>query len=266
MGLAVDEPKDFALTMPDDYSDGAIAGKEAQFAVTVGEIKRRVLPDLDDEFAKGFGEGYESADAMRKEVEVEMTKESENASDQRYRDAIVSALVEGATMELSPVLIEHETEHMADNQARTLDRVNIRVDDYLRSIDKTEEEMREEMRDEAVKRLSRSFALSRATELEGLEVTDEEVEARVETILSESENRPDSIQDTDELKSSVRRMLLVETTMDRLVTIAKGEAPALDAPEKESPDEESEESAEDETSDAKEETPDERSGIDDTEA
>ena len=258
VGLPVDEPKDFALTMPDDYSDGTIAGKEAQFAVTVGEIKRRILPDLDDEFAKGFGDGYESVHALRREVEAELTKESENASEQKYRDAIVSALVDGATMELSPVLVEHETEHMTDNQARTLDRVNIRVDDYLRSIDKTEQEMREEMRDEAVQRLTRSFALSKATELEGIEVTDEEVEARVETILSESENRPDSIQDSDELKSSVRRMLLVETTMDRLVTIAKGEAPALDAPEKEP--------AEDGKTDAEEETPDERSGIDDTRA
>ena len=258
VGLVVDEPTEFTLTMPDDYGDDAIAGKEASFAVTVGEIKGRLLPDLDDEFAKGVGDGYESVDALRLEVETELTKESENASEQRYRESIVSALVDGATMELSPVLIEHEVEHMEDNQARALDRVNIRVDDYLRSIDKTEEEMRDEMRDDAVNRLRRSYALSRATELEGIEVSDGEVETRVESIMSESENRPDGVQDSDELKSSVRRLLLVETTMDRLVSIAKGEAPALETPDTVS--------AKDDTTDTEEETPDERSGIDDTRA
>ena len=262
VGLVIDEPKEFTLSMPEDYSDGAIAGKDAHFAVTAGEIKRRILPELDDEFAKGFGEGYESVDALRKEVEAELTKASENATEQNYRDSIVSALVDGATIELSPVLIEHEIEHLADNQARALGRVNIRVDDYLRSIDKTEEEMREEMREEAANRLKRSYALSKAMDLEGLEVSDGEVETRVEALLSESESRPDSIQDSDELRSSVRRMLIIETTIDRLVTIAQGEAPALEAPNDESSDKAE---TEDETTDT-EETPDERSGIDDTRA
>ena len=226
VGLAKDEPKSFTLTVPEDYSDRAIAGKEAHFSVTMSEIKERILPELDDELAKGVGDGYDSLDVLRREVEKELKAEAENRTVQQHKDSVVKALLETASIELPPLMVEREIDHLEEDRARMLDRVNVRMDDYLKSIGKTEEEMRGELREQAVDRLKGTLALSKVSELEGLEIQDEEVDGRVESLLSDTAQRSDGRQVTDELKGSVRRMLLAEKTVDRLVAIAKGEVQA----------------------------------------
>ena len=218
------EPKEFTLAIPEDFSDEEIAGKEAHFSVTVNEIKERVLPDVDDEFAKSVGDGYESLDALRQEVEKNLETEAEQGAAERHKQAVVDAILEGATVALPELIVEHEVEHMVERQGAFLGRADIRVDDYLRSIGKTEEEVRAEMRDEAVDRLNRSAALSEVAKREDLEVSAEELEERVQTMVSESGEQEDRLQDSDELRDSVRRVLMAGKTMDRLVAIARGEA------------------------------------------
>ncbi len=226
-GIVIDEPKEFTVTMPDDYGDGSIAGKEAHFSVTVTEIKERILPELDEEFAKSVGDGYESIDALRQELEERVKTEAEQRVAQEYKESAVKALLDGATIELAPLMVEHEVEHMEDERERMLRSVNIRTDDYLQSIGKTAEEVRGEMGDAAVERLKRTFALTKVSELEETEVSDEEVDERIQTLLSETAQEQ---QVSDEMKDSVRRMLVADKTVDRLCAIARGEVPAAPKP------------------------------------
>ena len=240
VGLLKDKPQQFTLEIPQDYSDEAISGKEAEFSVTVGEIKERILPDRDGEFAKSVGDGYDSLDALRKDLKKQLTAEAENRADQEYRESVVDAVVNGASVELPPLMVEHEIDHMGNDQARVLERAKVRMDDYLRSIGKSEEEVRGELRIQAVERLTRTLVLSKVTELEGVEASDEEVEERVRSIIAESAEEEDRDQVSEELKGSVRRMLLVEKTIDHLVAVAAGEAEPLagseDSPADDSPD------------------------------
>ena len=217
---------EFELTIPEDFTDTRIAGQEAHFSVTVKEIKERVLPDLDDEFAKGVGDGFESLEELRAKTDEDLRAEAQSEADRRHREAVVAALLEGATVDLPPVMVEHETQHIQEDQERVLGQVNVRMDDYLRSIGKTEDEMGGEMRDQAVERLKRNFLISKVAEVEGLEVADEEVQERVESLLAESKEGQGRLQDTDELRSSVGRIILAEKAVDRLVAIAKGEEEA----------------------------------------
>lgn len=218
-----DERKDFTVTMPDDHQDESIAGKEASFSVSVIEIKERVLPELDDEFAKSYGDGHESLEALREKVGADLRTEAEQRSGQQYKDAALQALVRDATIELSPLMVEHEVEHMEENRARVFQRVNIRMDDYLKSIGKTADEVRGEMEAEAVERLGRSFALSKVTELEELDASDEDVEERLQSLRADSDQASDEQEITDEVRDSVKRMLLSEKTVDRLTAIARGD-------------------------------------------
>ena len=233
VGLAGGEPRDFTLTIPEDHADQTIAGAEAHFSVTVGEIKERILPELDDEFAKSFGDGYESMDALRQQVEEDVKAEAEGRAERQQRDAVVEALLEGATINLPPLMVDHEIEHMEDQQEQLLSRVNVRKDDYLRSIGKTADELREELREEAVKRLEQVFVLRRVGEAEGLEVTEEEVQERIESSKSESEDGPQTDGDPADLGDSVQRAMLMDKTLDRLLSIASGEAPPLPVAEDE---------------------------------
>ena len=219
VGATTEAPAEFALNIPSDHSDTTIAGQEALFSVIVNEIKERNLPDLDDEFAKGAGDGYDDLAALRESVEEELKQEGEERNAHQHREDVISALVDGFSIELPTVTLEREVEHMEADRAVFLQRLNIRVDDYLQSIDKTAEEARSEMEEEAVRRLHRTFAISRIVELEGVEVPDDEVDARIDALKSGRDVKEISV-------DAVRESLLAEKAVDRLVAIAKGEATA----------------------------------------
>ena len=233
VGIESGSAKEFALELPADFMDETIAGGRIELTVTASEIKERILPELDDEFAKGVGDGHESLEALRREVRKELATQAEQAADRSHRDAVLQALVDGTEVELSPLMVEHETEHIQGDQARVLSQINVRMDDYLRSIGKTAEEMRTETKDEAIGRLKRTFLLPKVAEAEGITVSDEEVEEKVREMLSESREGAPRVQDSDELRGSLRRSLLVERSVDKLVAIAKGEAASENAQEQE---------------------------------
>ena len=202
---------------------------------------------MDDEFAKGVGEGYDGLEALREEVVSNLTQEAESKASQEHRDQIIEALLEGAAIELPPLMLEHEIDHMESERSNMLAQVNIRLDDYLQSIGKTRDDMRNEIKEEAVQRLERTFALTHVAELEGLEVSDEDVDDRIKTIIEESSQEQPEQEITEQTKSSVRQMILAERTLERLEAIAKGEAPELEVVVDEEP-----EVAVDETSDEEE--------------
>ncbi len=229
VGAELDTPKEFELTVAEDFPVDEVAGKPVQVSVTVSDVKERILPELDEEFAQGIGEGYDSLEALREQIEEELKNEFENTAEQELRDSAVSSLLEGATAVIAPVIIDNEVNYMLNEQAQTLARMNIRFDDYLRSVGSSEDEFREQAREEAITRVKRAVALEKLGEAEGIDVSDDEVEERIESIIEDArEQYPDDAQTpeiTDDMRSSIRRMMHSEKVMERLVAIAKGEAP-----------------------------------------
>ena len=235
VGAELDTPKEFELTVGEDFPVEEVAGKPVEVSVTVSDVKERILPELDEEFAQGIGEGYDSLDALREQVEEELKTEFQNTAEQELRDSAMNSLLESSNASIAPVIVEHEVEHMLNEQVQTLARINIRFDDYLRSVGSSEDELREQLREEAVNRIKRAVALEKLGEAEGIDITDEEVDERIQSIIEQNrEQYPDAPADpeiTDDMRSSVRRMMHSESVMERLVAIAKGEAP--DPPEAE---------------------------------
>ena len=264
IGLSAAESKDFTVTLPEDYPDKSVAGEEARFSVTVDEIKGRVLPELDDEFAKSAGDGHEDLESLRQKLREDLEAEAAQRSDMRLRETVVKAVVGGATVALPPLIVEHEVAHMEEEQAKVLERANIRMVDYLRSIGKTEEDMRKELEEQALQKLNSALVLTKVGELEHIEVSDDEVEERLKSITAGSDD--ESVQDG--LSNSVRRMLTTEKTIGSLLEIAKGEAGSSEAEElSEEPageDEPGEEAGEDESNEEKEEAQHDGGSVDDT--
>ena len=227
-GIPAGEDREFDIQIPGDFHDDSVAGKEAHFSVTVKEVKERILPDLDDEFAKGVGRGYQDLAELREGVAADLRTEAEGAETGRYREAAMTALVDGTSFELAEVIVEHEVKHLEQQQQTLLSRLNIRPDDYLRSINSTEDEMRLSMHNDAEERVKRAVALEELGRAEGISVSDDEVEQRVQEILSESDSRRRQ-PDKESVRRSVSQVLLAEKTMDRLVAITKGQGGAASA-------------------------------------
>ena len=223
VGMTADEPKSFTLEVPDDFGDSTIAGKEASFSVTIVDVKEQVLPELDDEFAKGVGDGPETLQELRESIETELNADATEKAGREYREKVVEALLETTEAVLPPLIIEHETTHMEENRERMFARLNVRMEDYLQSVGKTAEELQESVRDEAQQSIIRHFALSKVTELEGITVSDEELEERAETLRAEASRQSNGQEVSEEMSDSLRRMATVEKTVDRLVEIARGD-------------------------------------------
>ncbi len=224
-GLKVDDPVEFTLDVPDDYTDSSVAGKQVQFSVTVTDVKERVLPELDDEFAKTVGDDYETLDQLRSQLRDDIENEARRQNDQEYREAVIEELVLTAELEIAPLLVEHEIEHMEEHRDELVQRLQISLDDYYRFTGKTAEQIHEEMHEQAVEKLSRSHALSAFIAKEALEIGDDELDERLKELAKEGDEEGRKLTNkelrSERVKSSVRESLLVQKAVNMLVEIAK---------------------------------------------
>ena len=228
IGLPKDESKEFVLAIPEDYPDSDLAGKECQFSVSVTEIKERKLPELNDEFAKGVGEGYDSLEALREKMRDNLEASAKEEVLTRYRNTVIETVVQGAQIELPPILVERAIDNITADQQEALKQHRLDMEQYLAQVGKTEEQLREEVKDQAIQRLQHSLVLNKVKELEDIEVTTEEVEAKIEALVSDTGDREQGMRrlfESESGKESIRNTLITEKVVDRLVTIAKGEAP-----------------------------------------
>ena len=186
------------------------------------------MPQLDDEFAKGVGQGFDDLEALRTSVLDGLTAEAEQADTAAFRNAAVAALVESADLTIPDLLIDQETEHFLADRRMALQRMNVDMNDYLRYTGKTAEEFRDEARATSIERLERTYALRALAEAEGIEVSEEELSERLESMrASVPADRLDEVDfDSDETVAAVRSNLKVEKVVDRLVEIVGGVDPA----------------------------------------
>lgn len=218
-------PKEFTITISEEYADVNLAGKDCHFTVTVSEVKQQELPELDDEFAKGAGDGYETLTELRESVENELREAGEQEQKAQYRQQAVEALAETAAVGMPPLLVQHEVEHAIHNRNNLVGRLNMRLDDYLRYTGKTEEEDEKEMREASERRLTQSYVIRELAEREGITVGDEEVDERIQEVLSSGDEAAKHIRenpDDEQVRTSIRDSLLVDKSVDLLTTIANG--------------------------------------------
>ena len=232
VGAEIGSPVEFHLTIPEDYFNAALAGEEAHFRITVKEVKERRLPDLDDEFAKGIGDGFDTLEDLRESVRSRMVSEAEQARDMKLREDALVKLVEGAEFDIPPLLIDQEVRHMIDRRDEFVERMKVTLDEYYKFAGTSEEEQLEEMKEQAVDRFSRTHALYNLARAESVEISDEEVEQRLadlrEAASSDGSSLDESDLDRPEATETIRDSMLMGKAMDRLVEIATGRA---DGPE-----------------------------------
>ena len=220
------------LTVPDDAPDEKMRGEQAHYHVHVKELKQEVLPELDDEFARGVGEGFDSLEALRTRVETDLRETLEQEEEQRYKDEVLEALVDQVQPQFPPVLIERETGRMVQEQLRQTQTKTRKGGDreslerYLQQVGKSEEELVEEIRPIAEARIRRSLVLSEVTDAEHIEVGDEEVDAEIDRITSGVGEQSEELRrlfSGEEAKENLRRSLTTKKTLDRLVEIASSD-------------------------------------------
>ena len=197
-------------------------------------IKEEKLPALDDEFAKGVGEGFETLLELRDRLRNDIKERLESQEEDAYREKVIGALAEGAgAIEFPPVMVDREVERLIREQARNH---GVEVKRYLELVKQTPEQIREEVGPAASERVKRSLALAELAEAEGIEVGEPDIDAEIENIIqqatggdAEGAERYRRLFDSPEARSSLGNSLLTRRTLDRLVEIASDGAVSRNA-------------------------------------
>ena len=226
---------DFQLDVPEPYLRApAAAGKRASFSVDILDVMERTLPELDDDFARGLPDGFENMEALRNEIRAALGRAADERAEAEFRERVVASLVDGAELDLPPVLIERETDHMLNEHYGFLESNNIRREDYFASIGKTEDEFRQEASYEAERRVARRLTLARVAEIENVEAEEAEITERFNLIYAGARLRR---RERRNRRENVEQTLRLEKTVEALAAIAKSEPQdAGGEPPTESPD------------------------------
>ena len=228
-GMEVGVAGEFDLTVPDDHPTASVAGKEVRFEMTLSEAKEQDLPDLDDEFAKGVGDGFENLKALRENVEADLLQKKETSHQAANRMAAVEELLKGATWTLPPLSVQHELDHQLEERKKWVDVLNIRMDDYLRLTGVTEEESQEQMRERAEHRVASTAVLQTLADVEGVELSNEEIDEEIADRVEKGGEEAEAIrrqgEGSDRVRDAFRTSLLMGKALDRLVEIADRDGP-----------------------------------------
>ena len=227
VGMAVGDEKEFTLSYAEDYKIKELAGKEFVFKVKLNEVKEKHLPELDDEFAKSLGEGMDTIDGLRKYAADGLKKAAEDRARREHESKVLEALVNSAAkLEYPPVLVEQEINSlMRDRDMAMRERGGLR--NYLKTVKKTEEQLREELRPRAVEQVRHELVLGKVAEEEKIAVDPAEIEADIEGMMKgagEDNERLQELFGTPQARQVVESRMIAQKTVQRLVDIAVGNA------------------------------------------
>jgi trigger factor len=225
VGMKKEESKEFTLTFPADYPGSQLAGKEARFKVTLHEIKEEKLQELNDNFATQVSPEFKTVQALREEVIKSLKLRGEERARMDLEEKAINSAVEKAKIEYPPVLVDVEINRILNDQARQLQLTGRGMDEYLRSVNKTAEQLQEELRPVAVKNVNASLVLSKIAEMEKIEVSEDEINNGINNmcrnISQDKQEEMRKLLDTPQNRQSITQSLKTRKTIERLAEIAK---------------------------------------------
>lgn len=217
-GMSKGETREIKVTFPGDYSNAELAGKDAQFTVTLKEIKRAVVPELNDEFAKDIGD-HKSVEDLRARIkeDIEVRKRNEQASAQR--EELLSKLIEAHSFDVPPGMVERELQSMFRQHATRLARQGVDV----KSLDAAA--FRDQHRALAEGRVKGVLILDAVAERENVAVSDGELSAELAVIARKSGQPVEAVRkyydSLDGGMDNLRSSLIQEKALGLLLSRAK---------------------------------------------
>ena len=175
IGMKKDESKDIDLTFPEDYMAKDLAGQKVVFNVLVHDIKKRVVPELDEEFFKDLDmEGVTNKEELNKVIEEEIKAQKEHDNENKFIDDLLEAASKNMTIDLDEEIIDAEVERMYKQFTERLKMQGIDEELYFTYAGVTKEKVKEDMKKEAEARVKYRYLLEAIVKEEKIEIADKE--------------------------------------------------------------------------------------------
>ena len=221
VGMKIDEEKDVNVKFPDEYFSKELAGKDATFKVKLHEIKKKELPKLDDEFAKDVSE-FDTLDELKADIKTKLEKQNADKEKYETEEAVVKALCENVKVDIPSGMVETEVDRMLNDFKQRLSYQGLKLDQYLKMLGKTEEEMRKEYEPQAIEGIKSRLAIEAVIKAEKIEATDKEIDKKIkEMAINYGKENDEEFLKNENVRNYIKQGIESEKAIDFLVKNAK---------------------------------------------
>ena len=232
VGHKAGEEFDVNVTFPEEYHAKALAGKPATFKVVLKEIKRKELPELDDEFVQDISE-YDTVDQYKEALKKRIAERKENTAKSAKEEAVIDKVIEAAKMDIPEAMIESQTRQMAQDFANRIRQQGLSPEQYFQFTGMTPDAFMENLRPQALKRIQSRLVLEAIVKAEKIEASEEDFNKELEEMSKSYNMEIEKLREAigEEEKKSMMADLAVSKAVD-FIRDAALEADAEEAPKK----------------------------------
>ena len=223
IGMKAGEEKDIDITFPENYTP-ELAGKPVVFHVKVNEVKVKELPAIDDEFAKDVSE-FDTLKELKADIKKKMIEERTTAAQRAFEDVLMTKVAEGVKADIPEEMIELQAQQLVDGFKQQLAAQGIPYDQYLKMTGMEEAKIMADAKEPAANQVKMDLAIRAIIKAEGLEVSDEEVDAEMKNVADKYGMDLDTVKKylrSEDVKEQVMREKVIKVVADS----AKAVAPA----------------------------------------
>lgn len=223
IGMKVEEEKDIKVKFPEEYFSKELAGKDATFKVKLHEIKKKELPELDDEFAKDVSE-YDTLEELKNSIKEKIEKRNEEKEKYEKQELAIKAITEEMKIDIPGGMIELEAENMLKDIEQRLSYQGMKLEQYLQMMGKTAEEMKKEYEPQAIEAIKSRLALEAIIKEEKIEATDEEIDNKIKEMATNYGKKEEEIKDNENIRKYLKEGIENEKAIELIVKNAKEKA------------------------------------------
>lgn len=176
IGCKAGDEKDVVVTFPEEYHAKELAGKEATFKCKVHKVEETILPEIDDEFAKDVSDTCETLDDLKKEITERLKAERQEAADNAFEEKVLDAVIDGMKADIPAAMIDAQVDTIVQDFGYRLQMQGMGLEQYLKMTGTGMGAFRAMFKDQAERQVKTRLALQKVVELEGITVSDTELE------------------------------------------------------------------------------------------
>lgn len=220
VGMKIDEERDINVKFPEEYFSKDLAGKDAVFKIKLHEIKKKEMPEINDELAKDISE-FDTIDELKASIREKQEKDNEAKAKYETEEDAIKTVCENAKVEIPSGMIETEIDNMEKDIETRLSYQGMKLDDYLQMIGKTKESFRDEYKEQAERQVKSRLVLEAIAEDAKVEVPVDDISAKISEMANAYGQKAEELEKNENLVNYVKESLKTEKTIEFIVANAK---------------------------------------------
>lgn len=220
VGMKIGEEKEINVTFPKEYFSKDLAGKPAVFKVKLNGLKKKELPNLDDEFAKDVSE-FDTLKELKDSIKEKLEKQFADREKYEKEDAVIRELVKELEVDIPSGMIETEVENMLRDMEQRMSYQGLKMEQYLKILNKTEQDLKKEYEPQAVEAIKSRLALEVVIKSEKIEATDDEINAKIEEMAKNYGKEAKDLKDNTNVRDYIKNGIESEKAVEFLIANCK---------------------------------------------